>query len=91
MVQHLLKAQRLLEKIRYVTRLTRSPRIQAFALCVVTVNNEHASLGVKFNDGIYLKFYLKLWFESDWCFSNVIESDSFESDCPETKSQTFTS
>ena len=32
------------------------------------------SIGVKYIDGRYAKFLLKLWFESNWYFCNVTES-----------------
>ena len=31
------------------------------------------SLGVKFKDGIYAEFSLKLWRESEWYFCNITE------------------
>ena len=48
------------------------------AFCVVTVNNEHTkprfkSVGVKYIDSIYAKFFLKVWFESDWYFCNITD------------------
>ena len=35
------------------------------------------SVGVKFKDGTRAEMYLKLWFESEWCFSNITESGWF--------------
>ena len=46
-VQQLLEAEHLLGEIRYVTKVSRSPEIQAFALCVVTVNDEHTKPRLK--------------------------------------------
>ena len=57
--------------------------MQAFAFYVVTVNDKHTNLGaqervgVKYIDGLYAKFCLKLWFESDWYFCNMTESRWF--------------
>ena len=58
--------------------------LQAFAFCVVTVNDEHAKprfkrklIAVKFKDGICTESRLKIWFESDWYFFNVAESGWF--------------
>ena len=48
-------------------------------------------LGVKFKDSICDELCLKLWFESDWYFFNIIESWFFESGCPETKFESITS
>ena len=73
MVRYLLESQNLLREIRHITRVTMNPRIQAFALCVVTVNDEHASLRAK----LCLKLRLKFWFESDWYFCNTTESGWF--------------
>ena len=67
-----------------------------FDFCVVTINDEHTklgskgSVGVKHKDDICADLHLKLCFESDWYFSNITESEGFESDCPEKKSQTVT-
>ena len=45
------------------------------------------SLWVKFKEGTRAKLCLKLWFESDYYFCNIIYSqDGFESDCSERKS-----
>ena len=89
MVLHLTKTQRLLGEISYITKVKRSPIIQEFALCVVTVYDEHVSLKVKFKDGICIELHLKLRFESH--FVTLLGQDSFESDCPERKFQTITS
>ena len=35
------------------------------------------SLGVRFKDSICTEFCLKLWFESDWYFCNITESEWF--------------
>ena len=35
------------------------------------------SLQVKFNDGICAELCLKLWFESNWYFCNIAESECF--------------
>ena len=35
------------------------------------------SLQVKFNDGIWAELCLKLWFESNWYFCNIAESECF--------------
>ena len=52
--------------------------LQAFAFSVVTVNDEHTkSVEVKFKAGISAKLCLKLWFESDWYFSNITRSGWF--------------
>ena len=43
-------------------------------------------LGVKFKDDISTELFLKLWFERDWYFCNITESN-----CSETKFQTIIS
>ena len=55
-----------------------------FTFSVLTVNDEHTkprfkgeSVGVKFKEGICVKLSLKLWFESDWYFCNITESEWF--------------
>ena len=35
------------------------------------------NLGVKFKDRVCAELWLKLWFESDWCFCNITESGWF--------------
>ena len=55
--------------------------LKAFTFCVVTVNQEHTKssykrkLMVKFKDSICTKLCLKLWFESEWYFCNISESE----------------
>ena len=57
--------------------------VQAFTFCVVNVNNEHTKprfkrkIEVKSKDDICAKLCLKLWFESEWYFCNVTESEWF--------------
>ena len=36
------------------------------------------SVGVKYIDGIYAQFFLKVWFESNWYFCNITESRWFQ-------------
>ena len=48
------------------------------------------SVRVKCKDCICAELCLKLWFESDWYFRNIIESGRFKSNCPKTKFQTNT-
>ena len=36
------------------------------------------SVRVKCIGGMYIEFCLKLWFESDWYFGNIIGSDDFK-------------
>ena len=65
--------------------------LQAFAFCVVTINNNHAnlgsrgSIGVKYKDDICGKLSLQLWFESDWYFCNITESGWFWKWLPKNK------
>ena len=53
--------------------ITRSQGLEAFAFCVVTVNNipnlgSKRSVGVIYKDDLCTELRLKLWFESDWYF-----------------------
>ena len=54
-------------------KITRSQGLQAFAFCVVTVNNipnlgPKGKVGVIYKDDLCTELRLKLWFESDWYF-----------------------
>ena len=63
--------------IHIIIQKTKTLRLQAFACCVVNVNDEHTKprfklkCRVKYQDGICAKLCLSLWFESDWYFCNI--------------------
>ena len=57
--------------------------LEALAFCVVNANDKHMkrsfkrNLGGKFKESICAELPLKLWFESDWQFLNITESELF--------------
>ena len=57
--------------------------LQVLLFSVVIVDDEHQNLGskesvgIKFKEGIYTKFCLKLWFDSNWYFCKITESGWF--------------
>ena len=63
--------------IHIIIQKTKTLRLQAFAFCVVNVNDEHTKprfklkRRVKYKDGICAELCLSLWFESDWYFCNI--------------------
>ena len=71
--------------------IARSQGLEAFAFCVVTVNNipnlgSKRSVGVIYKDDLCTELRLKLWFESDWYFFLILPSlNGFKSNCREKK------
>ena len=74
--------------------IAKSQGLEAFAFCVVTVNNipnlgSKRGVGVIYKDDLCTELRLKLWFESDWYFFFLIlpSLNGFKSNCREKNSK----